>query len=730
MDILNNIVYGLISIDLINGKNLIKIGMCENYKNRKSTYITGYPYNSPTLIFVILCETIDEANDIEDLLHTELYEYSTTQEEEIYNDGGTEWFNIEDFNISIIKDILQNEGYTNKILIDNELIEFEENEKRKYREHIQKQINQKNLYRKNKNRKLKNAIDNFKNNKNESNKRKWNEREYQKSIISNGYNKLLEVSKFCLELATGGGKTYIVYKILSMILSDVIIIFSPRKKINTQNVDKKYLSLLNNKYEIFNCSKDKNFEEFKNKCQQENKKIIIIGCPQKVKENIYEIIETYNLNNILIWYDEFHHTIENWIDTLEHNRYNKFYLQDNNKIKYRIFTSASPDKNKVKENTNIFGELYSPIKVKELISQGWLCNINCKILENESSDLNLLDWILNTFKENNKKFGFSFHNRVDNAFNLFYMHYLHYLNKKTTIKPYLLIDKSGLEKKNIELLKTIKLDYNFEDIKNFEDNPNSIGYVVKQYDMGYDFDKLDYIVFSDKKMSFKDIIQSIGRGTRSDKNGIDGKNKNKELLIMLPTFITNEDNNNYKNIIEVLRYLILDLDLDILKSLINPIKKNNDINNYNNSLDYNGLDYNGLEENKSKLLDLLYANNLLQKINIKTLSKLCLRYNIKTDEDFIKFKNRNSSLNLKNNLYDYPGFYWKNILDPDNELYYSSKSECEKSKMNIINKIQNLEEDECEMLMEDIYDNVWKKLNELDCKIPPYPDLDKYYPQL
>jgi len=79
MDILNNIVYGLISIDLINGKNLIKIGMCENYKNRKSTYITGYPYNSPTLIFVILCETIDEANDIEDLLHTELYEYSTTQ---------------------------------------------------------------------------------------------------------------------------------------------------------------------------------------------------------------------------------------------------------------------------------------------------------------------------------------------------------------------------------------------------------------------------------------------------------------------------------------------------------------------------------------------------------------------------------------------------------------------------------------------------------------------------
>ena len=128
------IVYGLSCSDLNNNenKNLIKIGMCENYKNRRSTYITSYPYNSPTLKFVILCETQDEANDIEFLLHCELYDDSTTQEE-IYNDGGTEWFNIEDFNIDIIRNILQNEGYTNKILIDDELLEFEENEKRKER---------------------------------------------------------------------------------------------------------------------------------------------------------------------------------------------------------------------------------------------------------------------------------------------------------------------------------------------------------------------------------------------------------------------------------------------------------------------------------------------------------------------------------------------------------------------------------------------------------------------
>ena len=99
---LNYIVYGLTCSDLENSDNLIKIGMCENYKNRKSTYITSYPYNSPTLKFVILCETQDEANDIEDLLHCELYDDSTTQEE-IYNDGGTEWFNTKNFNIDSLK---------------------------------------------------------------------------------------------------------------------------------------------------------------------------------------------------------------------------------------------------------------------------------------------------------------------------------------------------------------------------------------------------------------------------------------------------------------------------------------------------------------------------------------------------------------------------------------------------------------------------------------------------
>lgn len=43
---------------------------------------------------------------------------------------------------------------------------------------------------------------------------------------------------------------------------------------------------------------------------------------------------------------------------------------------------------------------------------------------------------MNDFIEMNRKYGFSFHNKQQNAFNLFYKHYLEYKNNKTHIKPF------------------------------------------------------------------------------------------------------------------------------------------------------------------------------------------------------------------------------------------------------------------------------------------------------
>ena len=557
----------------------------------------------------------------------------------------------------------------------------------------------------------------------------WLERDYQKEIISYVIDYLLNKKRIYIELATGGGKSYIIYKIISQLMPMAVVVFSPRININQQNTCDKYLSILNHQYLVYNCSLDADFSDFRKRCIRQNKKMLIVACSQGSHKKVTGFIRDNGINDVFIWYDEAHNTIEKWADKADSETSVKYLLEDTESIKHRVFTSASPDKKHAEKHPQIFGELYSPIKVKELIDLGWLCPINCKIFEYDILNIDLLNWILNGFVDNNKSHGFSFHSRDNSAFNLFYKHYQRYLNSDTQIKPYLLIHDDGLNESNKEKLKDIRLNYNFRDVNNFEnkvlieENPRNMAYVVKQFDMGYDFQELNYIVITDPKASFKDIIQCIGRGTRPDRKGPNGTNLEKELLLMLPTYVKEEDTNEYKNIIEVLRYLVLDLEMDIADILIKKI-------NSTESKETTSLDYKGTNENSSKLLDLLYSNNILNRVNTKTLNKFCKKYGIKTEQDYYRFKALNPSLNLKNNLYEYPGFYWKNVVDPNNELYYSSKQECINTKEKIISAAESLKDEEYEELMTDIEDDGWIELNKHDLKIPPYRDLDKFYPQL
>jgi predicted helicase len=79
--------------------------------------------------------------------------------------------------------------------------------------------------------------------------------------------------------------------------------------------------------------------------------------------------------------------------------------------------------------------------------------------------------------------------------------------------------------------------------------------------MGYDFNKLDFICFSDPKLSIKDIKQCIGRGIRPDGLGLYGSNKEKILNISLPVYIDENSDNKYEKIIEVLKYLLYDIEI-------------------------------------------------------------------------------------------------------------------------------------------------------------------------
>ena len=525
---------------------------------------------------------------------------------------------------------------------------------------------------------------------------KWYEREYQRTIIKNGLEKLTNLHKFYLELATGGGKSYIIYKILSKPKPKTIVIFSPRKNINKQNCNPKYLSILDNEYLVYNCSKGEKFTIFKDRCRSENKKMIIVACPQGSNEKVYNLIYNNNLNDIFIWFDEAHHTIEKWVDKLD-NKCAKFFLENNEIITNRIFTSASPDKKHVEQYPQLFGELYSPIRVKELIALKWLCPIVPHIFSLNKNNVDICNYNLEHFSKFDCKFGFSFHNIRESAFNLFLEHYTSFIERDTKIKPFLLI---GDDYKNSKL-DDIRLEYDFRSIDLYEETENSMGYVVQQYSIGYDFNKIDYIVFSDPKMSYSDIIQCIGRGIRPDGLGENGENLYKKLSIMLPVYIESEIDTDFNRIEGVLRYVVHDIDYPFEDMIMNF--------SLSGEKQLLGEKYEGLENMKAILLDLLRGGKYSTWKPTEFIT-LMENNNIHDRENaYTTFIEKRPELILPEDPYRcFPDFTWEQTF---NESPYYSKEECKQKIAQIKENDEDLdldEEDEPEVY-----------LNLIDPKIPP-----------
>lgn len=526
--------------------------------------------------------------------------------------------------------------------------------------------------------------------------RKWFKREYQEKAIKYGLEQLQEFSKLYLELATGAGKSYIVYNILNQIRPDTIVIFSPRKEINKQNVSAKYLSLLDVEYQVYDCSTDGNFDKFKENCKKLNKKMIIVATPQGANQKVYNIIHEYELTNVFIWFDEAHHTVQNWVEKLD-NRYINFFMTDTNMISHRIFTSASPKIQHVQQYPNIFGELYSPIKVSKLILLNWLCHINPLIFKMNNDNVDICNYILQHFSKYTCIHGFSFHNRQNSACALFLEHYKRYTQQETDIKPFLLVDNY----KN-KILEDVVVDYNYRSINTYQETPNSIGYVVQQYSMGYDFNKIDYICFSDPKMSYQDIIQCIGRGLRPDGLGENGSNLNKTLTIMLPVFMEQDIDTDFNRIEGVLRYLVYDIDYPY----------NDIITNFescgNSHKKLLGKKYNGKENMDGVLLDLLRGGKY-SVWKSKDFVNILKNRNIHNREVYNEFIKKRPELNLP----EIPGvcfpyFTWEQTYE---ESPYYSRDVCKQKIAEIKDENDDLdldEEDEPEVV-----------LNSIDNKIPP-----------
>lgn len=444
-------------------------------------------------------------------------------------------------------------------------------------------------------------------------------RDYQKEIIDKSTELIKTNNKLYLELATGGGKSYISYSLFNNLNPNVIIILTPRINICEQNENEKYTRLL-----------------------KEPKPRIICKCIQSY-EKIYSMIINENLKDILIWFDEAHWGLDNWC--IFSNEKKDFLLTDNSYIKYRLFTSASPDKEHIYKYPAIFGDLYSPIKVSKLIEDKWLCDLKVFIYKDKykTNDVNLINHSLEKFNELNKTLGMSFNNSCELAKSRFLYHYQIWKENKTNIKPYLLINVNSL-KKFKENNKEITDD--FFDITNYNGKIKGIAYVVSMYSMGYDNKEIDLLIFNDPKLSIKDIKQSIGRGTRPDGEGVGGKNLNKETAIILPVFINEKDNaDKYDKIKEVLKYLIIDLEIG-LNSILLVNKKTNLSLIINNEVNKE------ISEELDELKTIIYEiNNKNQEWTIKKIEKQLMMNNIHNINDYDIYKNNNSYLNLPDKLF-------------------------------------------------------------------------------
>jgi superfamily II DNA or RNA helicase len=559
-------------------------------------------------------------------------------------------------------------------------------------------------------------------------------RDYQMDIIENGFNMIKKYYKFYLELATGAGKSTIIYYILNSILlinTDIfytIIIFTPRINISEQNINDKYIKIFKNKFNIYNNKKIRNIKTFNN-----NSYNIISCCIQSFQFIYDKIITKFDIKNIIIWFDEAHYTIENWVKST--NDYKKFYLTDNERIIYRLFTSASPNKDIVKNNSDIFGELYSPIPVRNLIKDKWLSPIiplimdfdeiiiddNDNDVENDNNDEDNINkyyyytnTILNTFQIKNKRIGLNFHNSCRNARFAFTSHYKKFINSKTNIKPYLLISNEIENKKASDLLNiNYKYLLNFQSF-HIEDN-NAIAYIVNMYNMGYDNPKIDFLSFGDPKISNKDIIQSIGRGIRPDGLGYDGRNLSKTNDIIIPIYNNDEETDKYikfTKIKEILQYLIYDIGLDI-KDI--KIYNKSSINKRIISLDDS---YYKDELEESKIIANIIKWDIeptSEKWTIKRIISHLMNNKINNYDSYLKYisLDENKELNLPFDLFKtYPNFNFNNTykLSP-----YYNRDEC----IEAIKKYKNDFIDDDEIDKENNNDII-EFLHNKDAKIPNY----------
>lgn len=508
----------------------------------------------------------------------------------------------------------------------------------------------------------------------------WFERPYQTTAITQCCEMLKANKRVYLELATGGGKSYIVYNILVRVHTGMIVAFSPRKIVNLQNAHSKYTSILGDKCNVLNLSNVSVNEDAICMFLIKTGPKVLLACTQSAKK-LWKILVRFNLTNVAIWFDEAHWGIEEWSTQRQ-------LLEDNTRIAYRLFTSASPNRELVLQNQGTFGQLYKPISVSELIQHGWLCPIKAYVFSEPKVNADVAFFILEHFDKHERTKGFSFHHTQMSAYKMFNVHLQRYLEGTTKILPYLLVDDTFQIPEGTPL----NIPYAYWSQVAFEQGDKAIAYVVAKFSMGYDFKDIDFICFSDPKVSPKDIIQSIGRGTRPDCLGELGRNKNKHLDILLPVYAIDDGLQKYERIKQVLLYLLQEMELSYNEIRFVERKKGN-----KNAQLFVNEEHIEIEKVQSALLELLRETNQ-NGMTLKKLVNILKRQEVHNIKKYHEVKDAFPELSLPDNPFvAFKDFTWLDTFG-DNSPYYDKQTFIVKMKSiltdDVVEALEEIEDDE------------------------------------
>ena len=689
----------------------IKIGSTFSYEKRFYQYKTYSPFGWK---YISVYEIIDDISHnyeesincylIDDIIQREFSHYLTKKCYEECKEGGTEWYCNKNNLIDKIDLFLSTSFNINKL--DDIHLDYKNFSIFQKWSSISKYV----LY---------SYLNNFIMTELEYKEIK-KAREYQEEYIKECYEEIENESRCLLIAPTGAGKTFMFYAIARKLLklkrkesnnkkaTIIIAIISPRLSINEQTVNVKNRSLLSTNTNYIKI----NGTDYKESCLKYNEEIkdnntnFIISSTYQSSAKLKEFLITNNIKVDLMIFDECHF-IQSWEnqDSRQIEARN-FIMNDLKYIEKRLFCSATPYQEQ-RDNYDKYGLEIEKTNISKLIKSGYLCPIKT-IIKDYEEQCNLPELIIKEVIEKKKQKTIVFCNTQNNCCKL-YDYFITQL-KRHNIKPYLYISNKTV----------IGEDFEDEDtLKEFEkDEEISIIITCKKISMGYDYPRIDMVVFADSKCQKIDIAQCIGRGLRTIIC-----NPNKVCHVLLPVNEKELSKAKYETIRGFFEYMREECEYEILSSKSwepKPLPKPLPIpgppiidkDDYGLQIECDFKD-NSL---KTKILSMYSIDKTPQNYTLSTQLEKIKSNNILSYSEYEVFykKSKEAGLYTVDELKAEKRFYWK--LVDSNQKYYKNQKQCEK-EIKKLDKTFKLNDT-----------NIAKFIgyNKRNPKIPPMP-LKEYY---